>query len=121
MTAVSGSGVVERFLHAMSCDEWDAMGACLTDDVVRIGPYLDEYRGRDEYVAFIKDLLPTLPGYLMEVDRVVYGESVATAQLAETVEVDGLPLRTPEALVFDLAPDGRIARIEVYTQKGTLA
>ena len=101
----------------MTCHEWDDMGACLADDVVRIGPYQDEYRGRDDYVAFIKDLLPTLPGYVMEVDRVVYSGSVATAQLAETVDVDGLPLRTPEALVFDLAPDGRIARIEVFIQR----
>jgi ketosteroid isomerase-like protein len=116
MTAVSGSGVVERFLHAMTCHEWDAMGSCLIDDVIRIGPYGDEYRGRDDYVEFISDLLPTLPGYIMELDRVVYAGPVVTAQLAETVEVDGQPLRTPEALVFDLAPDGRIARIEVYVQ-----
>ena len=92
------------------------MGSCLIDDVIRIGPYGDEYRGRNEYVEFIAALLPTLPGYVMELDRVVYAGSVATAQLAETVEVDGRPLRTPEALIFDLAPDGRIARIEVYTQ-----
>jgi hypothetical protein len=116
MTAVSGSGVVERFLHSMTCHEWGAMGSCLTDDVIRIGPYGDEYRGRNEYVAFIAGLLPSLPGYVMELDRVVYGGSVATAQLAETVEVEGRLLRTPEALVFDLAPDGRIARIEVYVQ-----
>jgi ketosteroid isomerase-like protein len=116
MTAVSGSGVVERFLHSMTCHEWDAMGSCLTDDVIRIGPYGDEYRGRDEYVEFIANLLPSLRGYVMELGRVLYVGSVATAQLSETVEVDGRPLRTPEALVFDLASDGRIARIEVYTQ-----
>ncbi len=30
--------------------------------------------------------------------------------------VGGAPLRTPECLTFDLADDGRISRIEVFTQ-----
>jgi limonene-1,2-epoxide hydrolase len=118
MTPVSGSGVVERFLDAMSGHDWDTLGACVTDDFVRIGPYLDAYRGRDAYTAFLAGLLPALPGYEMKVDRVVYAGAVATAQLSETVDVDGAPVVTPEALVFDLAPDGRIARLEVFIQRG---
>jgi ketosteroid isomerase-like protein len=114
---MSADGVVERFLAAMVAHDWEAMGRCLTDDVVRVGPYLDTYRGRDEYVAFLALLLPSLPGYSMAVDRIVAAGSVVTAQLAETVDdPDGKPLRTPEALVFDLADDGRIARIEVFIQ-----
>jgi ketosteroid isomerase-like protein len=114
---MSADDVVERFLAAMVAHDWDAMGSCLADDVVRVGPYLDTYRGRDEYVAFISALLPTLPGYAMDVARVVTAGSVVTAQLAETVDdPTGAPLRTPEALVFDLADDGRIARIEVFIQ-----
>ena len=97
--------------------DWDGMGACLADDVVRVGPYLDTYRGRADYVAFIAALLPSLPGYSMDVTRIVASGSVVTAQLAETVDdPSGAPLRTPEALVFDIADDGRIARIEVFIQ-----
>jgi ketosteroid isomerase-like protein len=120
MTAVSGSAaVVERFLAAMQAHDWDAMGACVTDDVVRVGPYGDEYRGRADYVAFIAALLPTLPGYAMDVARVVAAGDIVTAQLAETVDVDGSPVRTPEALVFEVDDSGRIARIEVFTQAGS--
>jgi limonene-1,2-epoxide hydrolase len=114
LTGVSGADVVERFLTAMVTHDWDAMGACLVDDVVRVGPYLDTYRGRDDYVAFIAGLLPNLPGYSMDLARTIESGQVVTALLAETV--DGV--RTPEALVFDLADDGRIARIEVFIQTG---
>jgi hypothetical protein len=118
MATVPGEdGVVERFLTAMADHDWDAVGGCVTDDVVRVGPYADVYRGRDAYVAFLAEILPSLPGYTMNVDRVIYAGAVATAQLSETVDVDGAPLVTPEALVFDLTPSGRIARIEVFVQR----
>src|SRR5262245_39669971 len=115
--AVPGQGVVERFLDAMAGHDWDELGACVTDDFVRVGPYLHEYRGRDAYIAFLADLLPSLPGYVMKVHRVAYAGTVATAQLSETVDVDGASLVTPEALVFDFARDGRITRLEVFIQQ----
>jgi len=117
MTPVSGTGVVGRFLDAMAAHDWDTMADCVAADVVRVGPFGDEYRGRDDYVRFIRGLLPTLPGYSMKVDRVVYVGALALAQLCETVEVDGTPLETPEALVFDLDGDGRIARVDIYIQR----
>ena len=104
----------------MVAHDWETMGACVTDDVVRIGPYGDTYRGRTEYVAFIAGLLPTLPGYRMDVCRVVYadGKALATAELSETIDTPNGPLRTPEALVFDLEPDGaRIRHIAIYIQR----
>src|SRR4029079_17277463 len=69
-----------------------------------------------EYVAFLSDLMPTLPGYSMDVTRVTYAGDLAFAELSETVEVDGTSLRTPECLTFELADDGRIRRVEVFTQ-----
>jgi hypothetical protein len=48
----------------------------------------------------------------MRVDRVIYADGVAVAELTESV--DGTD--TPESLVFDLADDGRIARISIYIQ-----
>ena len=40
----------------------------------------------------------------------------AYAELCETVELDGKPMRTPEVLVFELNSDGRIARVDVFIQ-----
>jgi ketosteroid isomerase-like protein len=113
------SQVVERFLAAMVAHDWDTMGGCVADDVTRVGPYGDTYRGRTEYVAFLSQLLPTLPGYRMDVDRVVYSDDgrFAAAELSETVDIDGRPVRTPEGLVFDLDGDGRIQHLAIYIQQ----
>jgi hypothetical protein len=101
----------------MVAHDWDAMADCLRDDVERVGPFGDTYRGKAAYVAFISDLMPQLGGYAMKVDRVVYAGEVAVAELTETV--DGTD--TPEALVFDLDAEGRIARICIYIQRPEFA
>lgn len=111
-------GVVERYLEAIIGHDWDALAACLSEDrFVRVGPWGDEYTDKAEYVAFIADLMPKLAGYEMRVDRVTYSadERLAVVELSETVDVDGKPHRTPEALVFDLHGD-RIRRIQVFIQ-----
>ena len=114
LTSVSATTVVERFLASMAAHDWEAMGDCVTDDVHRVGPYGDVYDGKAEYVEFISKLLPTLPGYVMQVDRVTYAGDgrLAFAELSETV--DGV--RTPEALVFGL-DGGRIKEIAIYISK----
>ncbi len=108
--------VIERYLSCMTAHDWDGMAACLADDFTRVGPYGDTYESKPEYVAFIADLMPRLPGYSMEVTRVTYAGDFAVAELSETVEVEGRPHRTPEALVFDLDPAGLIIRVEVFIQ-----
>lgn len=119
---VAVPGVVERYLDALIAHDWEALAACLADDEFeRVGPWGDEYPDKAGYVAFIADLMPKLPGYEMLVERVTYSADgrVAVAELSETVEVDGRPHRTPEALVFDLDGDrehARISRIQVFTQ-----
>jgi ketosteroid isomerase-like protein len=110
---------VRRYLDTMVAHDWEGLAACLTPDVVRVGPYGDDYHGVDEYVAFLRATLLALDGYVMRVDRVVAGSVrsrgvVVFAELSETVSIDGAQLETPEALVFDLAPDGRIARVAIF-------
>jgi ketosteroid isomerase-like protein len=110
-------GVIETYLDALVAGNWESFAACLADDdFTRVGPFGDVKPTKADYVAFLSDLMPTLPGYSMDVTRVTYAGDVAFAELSETVEVDGTPLRTPECLTFELADDGRIRRVEVFTQ-----
>lgn len=115
-TLPSVTGVVEQYLRSLTAHDWDTFAACLADDFVRVGPYGDTYPSKPEYLAFISDLMPRLPGYAMEITRVTYADQLAYAELTETVTVDGVDVRTPECLTFDLADDGRIARVEVFIQ-----
>lgn len=111
--------VVEDYLDAVATQDWERMRARVRDDVVRIGPFGDVYTGRDDYVTFLSDLMPTLPGYSMDIARVTAvdeGRRVI-AELSETVEMDGKPLVTPEVLLFDVDADGLIARIEIFTRR----
>ena len=112
-----GRAVVERYLDRMVAHDWEAMAACLAEDVVRVGPFGDTYTPREPYVAFLSELMPTLPGYAMRIGRVVETGRTVVVELTETVTVSGSPLDTPEALVFDLDGDGRIAHIAIYIQR----
>jgi ketosteroid isomerase-like protein len=109
--------MVERYLDAIASHDWYVVDECIADDVIRVGPYGDRYAGRHDYMAFIADLMPKLEGYAMKLDTVTYvGDTRAYAELSETVEFDGRPMRTPEVLVFELNGDGRIARVDVFIQ-----
>jgi ketosteroid isomerase-like protein len=111
------TGVVERYLAALVAHDWAAAEACLAVDAVRIGPFGDTFTPRSAYLDFLRDLMPKLPGYSMEVHRVMGSGPVVVAELTETVEVDGAPMVTPEVLVYDLDEDGLIARVAVYIQR----
>jgi ketosteroid isomerase-like protein len=102
----------------MVARDWVGVAACLAPDVERLGPYGDDYHGVAEYVPFLQRTLESLDGYVMRVDRVSeVGTGVVVAELSETVTIDGARLETPEALVFDLAPDGRIARVAIFLRR----
>jgi hypothetical protein len=111
------STVVVRYLERMVAHDWEAMAACLAEDVVRVGPFGDTYTPRDPYVAYISGLMPALPGYSMRIDRVQGMGRTVLVELTEIVEIDGSPLETPEALVFDLDDEGLIAHIAIYIQR----
>jgi hypothetical protein len=42
---------------------------------------------------------------------------VTVVELTETIDTGAGPIVTPEALVFDLDADGRIAHIAIYIQR----
>ena len=83
-------GVIERYLQALVEGDWTTFADCLADSgFTRVGPYGDTYSSKNDYVAFLSDLMPTLAGYEMEIRRVTYAERRAFAELSETVTVDG--------------------------------
>jgi len=98
----------------MVAHDWDALAGCVAADVQRIGPFGDRYAGREEYLKFISELMPSLPGYHMHVSKITDTGHRAFAELSETVEVNGAPHVTPEVLVFDLDDAGLIAHIDIY-------
>lgn len=111
------SATVERYLAALATQDWDALAACLSDDVERIGPYNDVYRGREPYVAFLAATLRTLQGYRLDVSRLIAAGDTVVAELSETVETPSGRRRTDEAVVFDLSPLGLIRRVAVFLRR----
>lgn len=112
-------GVVERYLAAVADQDWDTLRETVATDIVRIGPYGDVYRGRDAYVSFLAELMPTLPDYSMNVGTVTYldGGRRAFAELTETVTLDGKRIVTPEVLAFDLTNEQQVERVCIYTRR----
>jgi len=116
-TTVDVGAVVRRYLERLVAHDWEAMAACLAEDVVRVGPFGDTYTPRDTYVAFLTELMPALPGYSMRIDRVLRSGRTVLVELTEIVDIGGSPLETPEALVFEVDPADRIAHITIYIQR----
>lgn len=109
----------KRYLDAVAGHDWAVAAECVTTGVRRVGPFGDVFEGRDAYIAFLRDLMPTLAGYSMTIHRVLEceGGSTVMAELNEKVEMDGKVIDTPECLVFDLDDDGLIAGISIYIQR----
>ncbi|HLI72924.1 MAG TPA: nuclear transport factor 2 family protein [Acidimicrobiales bacterium] len=112
-----GTAVVERYLDRIVARDWDAVATCLAEDVVRVGPFGDLYTPRAPYLAFLSELMPSLEGYSMHVERIFGTDRLVVAELSETVSLDGTPVETPESLVFDLDDDGLISHISIYIQR----
>jgi hypothetical protein len=109
--------VVLRYLDRMVAHDWVAMAECLHPDVVRVGPFGDEYTPRSPYVEYLSGLLPTLANYDLTIERTVAEESVVLVQLTESMEFDGSMDVTREVLVFETDPSGLIARIDIFIQR----
>lgn len=116
---MTGAPTVERYLACVAGHDWAGLAECLTEDVVRVGPFGDTYTPRGPYVAFLEHLMPTLEDYSMRVDRVLpaAGGATVTVELTETMRFGDDVVETPEALVFDLADDGRIRHIGIFIRR----
>jgi len=118
--AIGPVAAVERFLQRYDGRDFDGLSACFSaTDFHRTGPYGDTIDSAAAYVAFLRDVVPTLgASYRLVTTRVFAGEGgAAVAELVEEYEVDGELRRTPEVIVFDLDADGRITRMRLYVQR----
>jgi ketosteroid isomerase-like protein len=111
-----GMDPVGGYLDAMRRQDWDRLRTLLAPDVVRHGPYGDDFTGRDDYLAFLAETFASLGDYVLEVHR-SFGDGTRTCvELAETATVGGTRLRTEEAVVFAVA-DGLIREVRVFLQR----
>lgn len=118
----SPGSVATRYLEALARLDWDEVTACLASDVLRHGPYGDDYRGVPAYLGFLQDTMPALPGYRLDIDRVTeLGSRRALVELRETIDVESGPLVTWECLVFDADADGRLEEIAIYIRQAPKA
>lgn len=110
--------VLERYFAALRERDWRALADTLAEGVHRTGPYCDEVRGRDAYVAFLADVMAKLPNHALDVARIrpIEGGG-AVVELSETIDRNGGRFRTPEALLFGFDASGRIARVDVYLKQ----
>jgi hypothetical protein len=117
MTGPAGL-LAERYLYAVASQDWETVRACLTPDVVRYGPFGDDFSGRTDYVLYLQRTMPALPGYRMTIDRVSQlSDDRAMVELRETIVLETGPLVTHECLTFEVGSDGLLAKIAVYIRQ----
>jgi limonene-1,2-epoxide hydrolase len=107
--------VVQRYLAGLAANDWAAVAASLAPEVERLGPYNDDFHGRDEYAAFLEQTVSALEGYELVVDRMIVDGARVAVELSETVDAGNERLHTDETVVFDVA-GGHIVRVAVYLQ-----
>jgi ketosteroid isomerase-like protein len=115
LAAATGRDAVERYLAGLAAHDWPAVAAALAPDVERIGPYRDNYRGREPYAKFLADTIDSLGGYQLDIDGVHVSGGTVAVELRETVDDGDARLETCEVVVFDTT-DGLITRVAVYLQ-----
>jgi hypothetical protein len=109
---------LQRYFDAMRACNWPALAETLAADVHRTGPYHDDVRGRDAYVAFLAGVIPKLSNYALDVARIrEIAGGAAIVELSETIDRKGARFTTPEALLFEFDAAGRIARVDIFIKQ----
>lgn len=113
------SEVIERYLSCLAAHNWAGVAATLADEgLVREGPWCDVVEGKDEYVAYLREVISRLAGHRLQIHRVSHVGNRSFVELTESFEFDGVPTEWPECLVFErrdgASQDGLISRVSVY-------
>jgi ketosteroid isomerase-like protein len=109
---------VSAYLVALRAQDWGTLRELLAPDVVRHGPYGDDFTDRDAYVTYLAETLASLGDYELEVHRAFGGPTRTCVELAETATVGDQRLRTEEAVVFSVT-DGLITEVRVFLQRSS--
>jgi ketosteroid isomerase-like protein len=109
---------VGGYLAALRAQDWDALRELLAPDVVRHGPYGDDFTDRDSYVGYLTEIFGTLGDYELDVHRAFGSPTRTCVELAETATVGEQRHRTEEAIVFSVI-DGLITEVRVFLQRST--
>lgn len=114
-----GNAAVERYLECLAAHNWDGLAATIADDgLTRDGPFCDRIEGKQRYVAFLRDIVPSLKGYQLKVQRVSHvSDRLCYVELSETVEVDGVLTEYPECILFERDEDGLISHVSVFMKR----
>jgi len=107
---------VDEYLAAMGEQDWTRLAATIADEgLVRDGPFADVIEGKDPYVAFLRGIISTLPGYQLRVDRISRsGDHRFFAELSEVFDIDGASTEHPEVCLFETDDDGLIRFVSVF-------
>ncbi len=109
---------VAEYLDAMVRHDWPALRACLTDDFERVGPYAEHvFPDPAGYVAFLASVLPALVDHSVTVDRSLTADSLCYVEVTERLTTADGPLVSRVCMAVDLAPDGRLHRVEAFLRR----
>jgi hypothetical protein len=109
---------VEEYLRAFAARDWEAFSAVLSDESLRrVGPFMDVIESRDDYVEFLRNLMPTLINYEVRVDRVSpTGSGRFLVELSEIFDVEGVRTEYPQADLFEVDATGKISGVSIFIQ-----
>jgi limonene-1,2-epoxide hydrolase len=116
---VMATHAVERYLRCMAANDWDGLAATIADEgLTREGPFCDRIEGKHRYVAFLRNVITSLNGYRLTVQRVSHvSDRVSYVELSETFEVDGVLAEYPECILFERNDDGLISHVSVFMKQ----
>jgi len=118
MTRASIPPAVAQYLDGMNTHDWPAVRDSFADEFERIGPFPEHrFTDPDVYTQFLADLLPTIAGHTIELVRADTVGDTSYVTICERLQRDNIDVESYLVLACDLAPDGRLARIEAFIRR----
>ena len=109
---------VAQYIDGMNARDWIAVRASFADRFERIGPFPEHhFTDPDVYTQFLADLLPTIENHIIEVVRADSVGDVSYVTICERLRRDDTDIESFLVLACDLAPDGRLARVEAFLRR----
>jgi len=113
---MSDQAVVDEYLRTFAARDWEGFGAILADENLRrVGPFMDVIETKEDYVEFLRHLMPTLINYEVRVDRVSQcGPKRFVVELSEIFDVEGVRTEYPQADLFEVDAAGKVCGVSIF-------